>query len=186
MSFAFFPPPLQDFMKRFFFFYQFTGIKISRVKFYSNYITISLRGCSLSGVEFFETLVKFPKPGDKNREELLWVNRFNVESMQLVFSRSWKLERIVPLLLSTEFFFPVYSTRCSSSHGIHPLSRGHHASSRACNSHAYLRRSLRATFFLLSSSCRLFGRESAKKRTYLSRLLIASGLTREGKTVIII
>lgn len=147
MSFAFFPPPLQDFMKRFFFFYQFTGIKISRVKFCSNYITISPRGCSLSGVEFFETLVKFPKPGDKNREELLWVNRFNVESMQLVFSRSWKLERIVPLLLSTEFFFPVYSTRCSSSHGIHPLSRGHHASSRACNSHAYLRRSLRATFF---------------------------------------
>lgn len=68
----------------------FIGIKISRVKFlFTNYYRSS-HGCSLLSippVEFLESLVKFPtKAGDKNPGELLWVNRFNVQSMQLVFS----------------------------------------------------------------------------------------------------
>lgn len=69
----------------------FIGIKISRVRkfLFTNYYRSS-HGCSLLSippVEFLESLVKFPtKAGDKNPGELLWVNRFNVQSMQLVFS----------------------------------------------------------------------------------------------------
>lgn len=119
------------------------------------------------------------------------MNRFNVESMQLVFSRSWKLERIVPLSLFhssclPNFFFlsilhaaplPMEFTLFLAATTLPPA---HAIPMHIC---AVL---YELHFSLLSSSCRLFGRESAKKRTYLSRLLIASGLTREGKTVIII
>lgn len=113
--------------------------------------------------------------------------------MQLVFSRSWKLERIVPpshpcstppvyrifFFLSILHAAPLFPWN-SPSFSRPPLSLppAHAIPIHIC---AVL---YELHFSLLSSSCRLFGRESAKKRTYLSRLLIVSGLTREaeGKT----
>lgn len=66
-EFRLLPSSSPRFYEKILFFYQFTGIKISRVKFCSNYITISPRGCSLNGVEFFETLVKFPTKAGRQK-----------------------------------------------------------------------------------------------------------------------
>lgn len=79
-----------------------------------------------------------------------------MQSMQLVFSRSWKLERVVlhlssvltPVCFLLFFSLLLSILRRSSFYGIRSLSRGRRRSSRACNSHAYLRCSLRGTFFL--------------------------------------